>query len=84
MPDIPARLLDRLLAAAEADDLFDRCETCGAWMFLDEPGISTATDSDGDLIRGCWWSVTRRERDRSTCFADKRGGTFPHPPKEGE
>lgn len=66
--------LARLLYAAEAADDFTKCEHCGAWMFLDEPGTSTVAADFMGRIDGCWWSVTMRDVDKVTCFGSRRGG----------
>lgn len=52
----------RLLMAAEADDMIVTCETCGAWMDRDDPRCASLDD-----FTGCWFAATGSDADRSTC-----------------
>lgn len=60
---IPVAVLEKLTHCAERDDMFARCEDCGAWFFLDEPEVTTVSD-----VRGCWYAATRRDADAHLCF----------------
>lgn len=53
---------DRLLIAAEGDDMLLWCETCGAWIDRDDPAAAHTEDFDG-----CWKAATRREQDSHLC-----------------
>lgn len=46
---IPLADYKRLLEAAESDDMIVRCETCGAWLDLDDPATAFLDD-----YTGCW------------------------------
>ena len=57
----------RLLLAAEADDMIVWCERCGAWLDRDDPRTATSED-----IEGCWFSVTLLEEHKNTCVRECR------------
>ena len=52
----------RLLLAAQSDDMIGWCDQCGAWMCRDDP-----TWVDTEDWRGCMWSATGEERYRGDC-----------------
>lgn len=56
---------ERLLVAAESDDMLVNCQTCGAWLDRDE--AANAAD-----FTGCWFAATYREKDRATCRREQR------------
>ena len=50
---IPLSDYERLLEAAEADEMIVSCETCGAWLCRDEEACCSADD-----FTGCWKAAT--------------------------
>lgn len=59
---IPRADYDRLLMAAESDDMIVRCETCGAWLDRDDPACAPTED-----YAGCWKVAGAREQDEHLC-----------------
>lgn len=53
---------DRLLIAAEADDMLLWCETCGAWIDRDDEAAAHTED-----FIGCWKAAAGREEDSHLC-----------------
>lgn len=47
---------DRLLMAAEADDMIEWCETCGAWIDRDDEACAHTED-----FIGCWKAATHTD-----------------------
>lgn len=45
--------LRSMLNAMEADETLHWCETCGAWIEIDNPALATAED-----FTGCWKIAT--------------------------
>lgn len=64
MTDITIPLADykRLLECAEADPDIVWCETCGAWLDINDPARATTED-----YVGCWKVATGREQDEANC-----------------
>lgn len=60
--EIPKADYDRLLQAAEADDMVVYCETCGAWLDRDDEATATTDD-----YTGCWKIATGRNEDEHLC-----------------
>lgn len=50
---IPKADYERLVQAAEADDMIAFCETCGAWIDRNDPAYCTSDD-----FTGCWKAAT--------------------------
>lgn len=59
---IPRADYERLLMAAESDDMLIWCETCGAWLDSDDEACATTAD-----YRGCWKVASAAERDNHLC-----------------
>ena len=57
---------ERLLMAAEADDMIVRCEFCGAWMDRAEAACAPIED-----FSGCWKMATGRESDAHLCVSHR-------------
>lgn len=57
---------ERLLEAAEHDEMIVICEVCGAWMDINEPACATTDD-----FTGCWKVATRREQDSHLCVSHR-------------
>lgn len=53
----------RLLIAAEGDGSLMWCETCGAWMDIEDPAAGSIVSD----YRGCWKMATGREKDAHLC-----------------
>lgn len=62
MVTIPLADYERLLRAAEGDDMLVICETCGAWLDRDDPATCTADD-----FTGCWKAAAGRSQDEHLC-----------------
>lgn len=59
---LPASDYQRLLEAAECDDMITTCEVCGAWMDKDDPAYLHSEDWNG-----CVYYATGLERDKDLC-----------------
>lgn len=55
---IPLADYERLLAAADGDDMIVTCDTCGAWLDRDDPCVATTDD-----FTGCWKAATGGQHD---------------------
>jgi hypothetical protein len=61
---------ERLLDASECDPTIIRCDLCNGWTDHLDPGLCSV-ESEAFY---CWWSALGREKDRETCWRDKRPG----------
>ena len=53
---------ERLLLAADTDEMIVRCEVCHAWLDRDDPACASAED-----FTGCWKAATGRQQDSHLC-----------------
>ena len=56
---VPVADYDRLLLAAEADDTLRYCESCGAWMDIQDPYLCSTDD-----FTGCWKAAAGQKYER--------------------
>lgn len=64
---IPRSDYERLLKAAESDDMIVICETCGAWLDRDDPATATTDD-----YIGCWKVAAGEDSDRCKSYRSPR------------
>lgn len=53
---------ERLIKAAESDDMLAWCEVCGAWLDRNDPACATTED-----FEGCWKAATRDPQHDHLC-----------------
>lgn len=59
---LPIEDYERLLEAAECDDMIRTCDICGAWIDMDDPAFIRGED-----YQGCVYYCTGLERDKKLC-----------------
>lgn len=62
MVSIPLSDYQRLIEAAECDDNLTWCETCGAWLDMDDPARASTDD-----YKGCWKIAADEEDNGNNC-----------------
>jgi hypothetical protein len=75
---IPLADYERLLVAAEMDDMIVWCETCGAWMDRDDEVCAPVQD-----FTGCWKAATHDSKYDHLCKS-YRATVKEFQPGEGE
>ena len=63
----------RLLLAAQSDDMIVFCEICGSWMDRDDPRAATT-----DEFTGCWFAAICDPKYADDCYRLARPGWHHH------
>ncbi len=63
---VPIDALRSMLTAMEADDSLRWCETCGAWLAIDDEALAITED-----FTGCWKAATRDPRWDHLCRSER-------------